>query len=86
MENMNTFKVTFFEKFNIFSVETFHNVINQGEFAKLLAKRIVAYELDPFVRVVNSEEQDYTFIANHFLKEDLNELENGYASKWYDNL
>ncbi len=80
---MKTFKVTFFEKFNIVSVITFHNVTNQDDFCKNIAVNIITLDLDPMVRV-ESEGKDYTQAVNHFIKEDIADIDKDYAKNWYN--
>lgn len=82
---MKTFKVTFFEKFDIFTVTTFHNVSDQDAFVKNLAINIVTLELAPVVRC-ESDGTDYTEAVNHFLKNDIETIDANYAKNWYEKL
>lgn len=84
-KTMKSFKVTFFEKFDIFSVETFHNVTDQSAFIQLLAVNIVTLELAPVVRC-EANGQDYTEAVNHFLREEIAAIQSDYAQNWYANI
>ena len=83
---MKTFKVTFFDKFDIFKVETFHNVINQTAFGERLAVNIVTLELAPVVRCEDSEGRDYTDAVNYFLKQDIAEIDKDYALNYFKKM
>lgn len=75
MKNIRTFKVTFFDKnMDVFKVETFHNVSNQGAFCEHIAILIDTLELAEVVRCVDSEDVNYSEAVNHFLKYDLAEI------------
>lgn len=79
---MNTFKVTFYDGFEVFKVETYHNVINQTAWTQLIANTIVTLELSPIMKVENSEGVDYTNTANYFVNIEINELDNKYFSNY----
>ena len=83
---MKTFKVTFFEKFDIFKVETFHNVIDQSEFVNRLAILITTLELAPVVRCETGEGKDYTDATNYFLKQDIAEIDKEYALNYFKKM
>ena len=83
---MKTFKVTFFDKFDIFKVETFHNVTNQAAFGELLAVNIVTLELAPVVRCFTSDGKDYTKAVNMFLKQDIAEIDKDYAINYFKEM
>ena len=82
---MKTFKVTFFDKFDIFKVETFHNVIDQSAFCENLAVNIVTLELAPVVRC-EAEGVDYTEAVNRILKYDIKDIDANYAKSWYESI
>lgn len=68
---MKTYKITFFEQnLEINSVVTFHNVVNQHEFLKLIATRIHTMELLPMVKCF-CEDEDITIVFNKLLKSPL---------------
>lgn len=71
---MKTYKVTFFEQnLEIISVATFHNVVNQHEFLKLIATQIYTMELLPMVKCF-CEDEDITIVFNKLLKSPLKKL------------
>lgn len=82
-----TFKVTFFDKMDIFEVKTFHNVPNADQlwFAEMLANLIRTQDLAPVVRCFSGDE-DYTEAINHFIRYVLNVIEPDYAINWYNKL
>ncbi len=82
---MKTFKITFFEKFNTFKVETYHNVVNQSAMMENIANHIVTLELDPMVKA-EAEGKDYTEAVNHLLKYDIADIDKDYAHNWYENI
>ena len=82
---MKTFKITFFEKFDIFTVKTYHNVIDQSALIENIAINIVTLGLAPTVRAT-AEDKDYTEVVNHFLKYDIEDIDKDYAKNWYNNI
>jgi hypothetical protein len=79
---MKTFKVTFFDKFDILTVITFHNISDQEAFINDLAVQIVTTEIAPVVRC-ESNGEDYTEAVNHFLKSAIDQIEKGYAINYF---
>lgn len=82
---MKTFKVTYFEKFDIFAVETYHNVKEQDDLCKYIAMNIVTFGLSPIVQC-ESDGVSYTEAVNHLLKHDIAEIDKDYARKWYETI
>ena len=82
---MKTFKVTFFDRFDIFKVETFHNVVDQTAFIQQLAVNIVTLELAPVVRC-ESDGRDYTDSVNYFLKSDIADIDEWYARNYFQEM
>lgn len=82
---MKTFKITFFENFNTYKVETYHNVENQAAMMENIASNIVTLELDPMVKA-EAEGRDYTVVVNHLLKTDIADINKNYARNWYANI
>lgn len=81
---MRTFKVTFFDRYDIQSVQTFHNVTNQSLFIERVANQIVCLGLAPLVRC-ESEGEDYTETVNRLIAYDINEIEDGYTRNYLTN-
>ena len=81
---MKTFKVTFFEGFEVLKVETFHNVTDQDAFCKLLANYVVTLGLSPILKVEDSEGVDYTKTTNYFVSNDIYDLDPDYIRRYLD--
>lgn len=75
MKNIRTFKVTFYDKnMDVFKVETFHNVSDQGAFCEHLAILINTLELQDVVRCEYSNGENCSEAVNYFVRHDLAEI------------
>lgn len=73
-----TFKITFFEAYDIFSVMTYHNVGDQHQIIERVANNIVTLDLAPFVRC-EIDGEDTTGCFNYLLKYAIRRIEPTYA-------
>lgn len=79
---MRTFKVTFFQGFNVYEVKTFHNVGNQDAFCKLIANYITVLNLSPLMKCEDSEGKDFTNSLNYCVSSDIKELDKDYIKNY----
>lgn len=80
---MRTFKVTFFDRYDILSVETFHNVTDQGAFIEKMAVNIVTLDIAPFVRCEDSDTgEDFTESVNTLLSYEIKDINPNYTREY----
>lgn len=83
---MRTFKVTFFDGYEIASVETFHNVVNQGAFSTMLANRVVCQNLNPFVKCEDSDTgEDFTAACVGSMTYEIKDIDPNYTKEYLSN-
>ena len=80
---MKTFKVTFFEGLEVHKVETFHNIIDQDAFCKLLANMIIVLNLSPILKCEDSEGRDYSKTLTYCVSNDIKDLDKDYTKNYF---